>query len=153
MNQNNLLRNVGFNIQLFGTILLLFVGIIFWVIYAKEKFIPLRFLLIYTAYFIYSFFVLISYGKWSKIFKTPFDETLKLTKLRMNHSLVFSLFFIALSIPLLSLKYLQSSWWVFLGALVILSFGIFYLYKSYYLRFKKLEAEAKEGEIKLRVRK
>jgi len=133
----------GFYMQFIGFILLLFVGIIFWAVHLIDGLINLNFLLIYTAYLIYSFLILISYAKEGQIFKLDDKEPLELTKLRMSHSLTFSLFTIGVSIPFLSINYLKDNWLIFFGALVILCFGVFYLFKGYYLRFKKIEKSIK----------
>ena len=129
----------GFYMQFIGFILLLFVGIIFWVVHIIDNLISLNFLLIYTAYLVYSFLILISYAKEGQIFNLDNKESLELTKLRMSHSFTFSLFTIGVSIPFLSITYLKDNWLIFFGALIILCFGIFYLFKGYYLRFKKIE--------------
>jgi len=81
----------GFYMQFVGFILLLFVGIIFWAVHLIDRLINLNFLLIYSAYLIYSFLILISYAKEGQIFKLDDKESLELTKLRMSHSLTFSL--------------------------------------------------------------
>ena len=140
MNKN---IDFGFYMQFIGFILLLLVGIIFWAVHLIDGLINLNFLLIYTAYLIYSFLILISYAKEGQIFKLDDKEHLELTKLRMSHSLTFSLFTIGVSIPFLSINYLKDNWLIFFGALVILCFGVFYLFKGYYLRFKKIEKSIK----------
>ena len=136
----NLFRNTALFFQWVGLILLIFVGVIFWAVYLIDGIISINFLLIYTAYAIYVLLVVIYSSFKSGFFKLESEENEELTKLKMNHSLTLSIPLIIFSIQLLSIDYLKGkSWPLFLIGLFFLIFSIIWLFKGYYLRFKKLK--------------
>jgi len=138
MKRNKSLDNLVLVCYFIGFILFLFVGIVFWAIHFKDNLFNLPFLFAYSLLVIYSFLNLVVAIKESNSFKVEEEENL--LKIKMNHSLVFSLFFIGISLPLLSIKYLESDLWsIFLVGLVLFAVFSFWLVFGYFFRYRKLK--------------
>lgn len=135
----NKLLKYSFLLQLFGFILLLFVGIIFTAIKIKAGTIKTNFLIIYWTYVGYILLTILFYGKESRVFNKEFDESPKLLHLRMNHVLTITVPFITFAIAIFINKSFLESPFQWLGGLVLLVYGAFYFFTGYYLRYRELD--------------
>lgn len=129
----------GFLLQIFGLILLVFVGIIFAFIRIKEGLLSNGFLIIYFLYLVYVAIIIFSYSKESRMFNKDFDESVDLLKLRMNNSITLSLPFIILAITIFISFAFETHPGIWLMGLSFLIYGGIYFYSSYYLRYKELD--------------
>ena len=133
MGANDSLIKIGYGLELFGFILMVFVGIILSVV-SKN----ISFLIMFWAYVIFLFVSLISYGKKNRDFDKRYEESDELLKLRMNHVLAMTIPIVTIGISILFKFTLQEEWFIFLLGLFMIGYGLFYLITGYVLRYKEI---------------